>query len=664
MDLNALSAKEWLEVYKRMVRIRAFEEKAVELFKKGELPGFIHSSVGQEAVAVSMTYYLRQEDFVTSTHRGHGHVLAKGADPGRMFAELYGKADGYCKGRGGSMHIIDMAQGVLGANGIVGAGIPIAVGAALSVRLDGEEKVTVCFFGDGAVNTGAFHEALNLAGLWRLPVVLVCENNQYAESTSFEDSIPIEDLVPRGASYGVPTFVIDGNDPAECLETSKEAVERARRGNGPTLIQANTYRWYGHHTGDTAPYRTDAEVEAWRKRDPVRRLEEALERSALIQGDTLRRVVAQVDEEIAQAIDFAKGSSDPDPADVKRYIYVDASRPKPTPKGEDVPRVRMREALRLAHEHAMEADRDVFVMGEDIADPMGGSYKITLGLSEKFGPERVRNTPISELGIVGAGVGAALVGKRPIIELMYIDFLTIAMDQLVNQAALIRYMSGGQASVPMVVRCQGGAWRSSAAQHSKSLEAWIAHVPGLKMVVPSTPTDAYWLLRQAIEDDNPVVFYEPNLLYGSGGELRLSTAPPDLEGAALRKAGSDFTLISWGYATTLAMEAAQELEERGISAEVIDLRHLAPLPLDQVLQSVAKTGLCCVVHEAWETGGIGAEIAATLAQEAFFYLDGPVKRVGAQHCPHPFSPILEQSMMPSKDCVMEEVEEWFSREAM
>jgi 2-oxoisovalerate dehydrogenase E1 component len=656
-------AEEWTDVYRMMQRIRRFEEKAVKLFKAGELPGFIHPSVGQEAVSVGMTHDLRQNDMITSTHRGHGDIIAKGAQFDRMFAELYGKETGYCHGRGGSMHIMDKESGILGANGIVGGGIPMATGAGLRFKLDGLDNVVVCFFGDGAVNTGSFHEALNLGSLWDVPVIYVCENNQYAESTPFEEALPIESLAARAASYGMPGHVIDGNDIRACLHTMSEALARARSGEGPSLIQANTYRWYGHHTGDTAPYRTAEELERWKQQDPIARLENDLLQAGVLTGTTVEEILAEIDEEIERAVEFARSSPAPEPATVLQNVFFgeNGHRPEPVPSDAEVRQGTFREALQLAHRHALELDPNVIVIGEDIQDPMGGSYKITLGLSSEFGEERIRNTPISEAAIVGTALGAALTGKRPIAEIMYIDFLGIAMDQVANQAALIRYMSGGQLAAPMVIRCQGGAWRGSAAQHSKMLEAWFVHVPGLKMVVPSTPTDAYWLLRWAVQDDNPVIFYEPNLLYNSRGELDLTHPPENLDCPVVRRAGTDVTLVTWGYISRMVLETAEKLEAEGISAEVIDLRRLAPLETEEIVQSVAKTGLCCVVHEAWETGGLGGEIAARLAEDAFFFLDGPVKRIGAKHCPHPFSPILEKAMMPTVDQIVSEVSAWFGR---
>ncbi len=653
-------AREWITIYKKMQLVRRFEEKMVALYRAGELPGFLHSSAGQEAVAIGMTHDLRKDDFMASTHRGHGHIIGKGANLDRMFAELYGKESGYCRGRGGSMHIMHRESGILGANGIVGACIPIAIGAGLTIQIEGRDNVVVCFFGDGAVNTGAFHEAMNLGGLWRLPVIYVCENNQYALSTNWSKTLPIDDLTARGASYGIPTTVIDGNDVAACLHAAAEAISRARSGDGPTLIQANTYRWSGHHVGDTAPYRTAEEVESWKRNDPIIFIEKILIEANVLTENEAKAIIAEVDEEIEAAVEYGRSAKEPDPTEVLRDVYApEKPQPEPFPNIERVQQGTVRDALQLALRHAMELDQEIIVLGEDVADPFGGPYRITLGLSERFGEDRVRSTPISESAIVGAAIGAAMTGKRPVAEIMYIDFLTIPMDQIVNQASFIRYMSGGQVTLPMVIRTMGGAWRGSAAQHSKTLEAWFAHVPGLKIFVPSTPTDAYWLLRKAIEDDSPVLFWEPNLLYTFEGEINLDGPPENLDRPAIRRAGSDVTLVTWGYTTRMVLEAAEELASHGISAEVIDMRYLAPLPTEEVVKSVAKTGLCCIVHEAWEIGGLGAEIAAQLADKAFFYLDGPVKRIGAKHCPHPFAPVLEWEMLPSKERIIATVKNWF-----
>lgn len=314
------SPSQLLHYYEQMLTIRQFEERAIDEFKAGSLPGFIHASVGQEAVPVGVCAHLATEDAITSTHRGHGHLIAKGGDLRGMFAELYGKETGLCRGRGGSMHIMQRSVGILGANGIVGGGIPIAVGAALAFQLQATSQVVVSFFGDGAVNIGSFHEALNLAGLWRLPIVFVCENNQYAESTPLEQSLPIPNLEARARSYGFEGIVVDGNDLEQMLDTAGTAIARARDGGGPTLIQADTYRWYGHHTGDVAPYRTAEEVQAWKAKDPVARARAALVDAGL-EGECAsveQRIAAVIDDAVA----FAQASPDPDPAGVLDYVLA------------------------------------------------------------------------------------------------------------------------------------------------------------------------------------------------------------------------------------------------------------------------------------------------------------------------------------------------------
>lgn len=312
----------WLEAYERMCRIRAFEVRALELQADGEIPAVIHSSAGQEAVSVGMTMPLRPGDFLTSTHRGHGHLIGRGVELGGLLAELCGKKAGICGGRGGTMHIIQPDLGILGTNGIVGAGIPIAAGAALTILLDGDDRVVMCFFGDGAVNTGAFHEAVNLAALWRLPVVFVCENNQYAESTPVRETLPIEDIMPRAASYGIPCEVIDGNDVRACLSAARQAIGAARRGAGPTMIQADTYRIHGHYSGDRGVYRPREEAAEWQQRDPIERLRRDLLQSGIAEDTALAAIDARVRREIDQAVDFARRSPEPHPDTVLDHVYA------------------------------------------------------------------------------------------------------------------------------------------------------------------------------------------------------------------------------------------------------------------------------------------------------------------------------------------------------
>lgn len=307
-----LSRDDWWRLLHTMVLIREFEELAVELFRDGQLPGFVHPSVGQEAVAAAFTYDLSDRDYLLSTHRGHGHLLAKGVDIRAMVAELYGRTDGSCVGLGGSMHVAEPSRGILGANGIVGAGIPISCGAGLAQQLDGAGGVVVCFFGDGAVNIGAFHEGLNLAALWSLPIVFVCENNQYAESTAFSSVLPTEDLRPRAASYGMPGVVVDGNDVQACLDVARSAIDRARQGHGPSLVQADTYRWYGHHTGDVAPYRPKEEVQQWKQeRDPISRIEARLTELGLADAAGLQEIRGECRRRLEAIVEQVKATPEP-----------------------------------------------------------------------------------------------------------------------------------------------------------------------------------------------------------------------------------------------------------------------------------------------------------------------------------------------------------------
>ena len=310
-----------LSLYERMIRIREFEEKSSRLYESGKLPGFLHASVGQEAVATGATAFLNREDYITSNHRGHGHVIGKGMEPKRMFAELFGRADGYNRGKGGSMHIMDFSHGIFGANGIVGAGIPIAAGAGISIQNRGTDQVVVCFFGDGAINTGAFHEGVNMAAIWDLPVIFVCENNLYAESTPFHSVVRIPDLSARAQAYGIPGILVDGNDLLAVLEASEAAVDRARAGQGPSLIEARTYRWYGHFTGDPAVYRTEQELEEWKAKDPLPRVAQWLTAQGVLTEESDAALIERVRHEMDEAAEIGESAALPDVESALQHIY-------------------------------------------------------------------------------------------------------------------------------------------------------------------------------------------------------------------------------------------------------------------------------------------------------------------------------------------------------
>jgi 2-oxoisovalerate dehydrogenase E1 component len=644
-----------LEIYRRMVRIRLFEETAAELYRDGAIPGFLHVSTGQEATAVGACWSLRQTDGIVSTHRGHGHCLAKGAEPGPMFAELMGKSTGTCRGYGGSMHIADISKGIFGANGIVGAGLPIAAGIAQAMRLRGTDDVVVAFFGDGAVATGAFHEAVNLAALRRLPILFLCENNHYAEFSAAES----QHLVPvhqRAAAYGIEGSTVDGNDVLEVCAVASDLIARLRAGERPHLLEAVTYRRHGHYEGDPGRYRSEAELAEWQARDPLANLEAEFALRNLTEKASA--VLEEVRAEITQAVAFAYDSPEPEVEpktyEQSRLSEADrywASHALDELGGDEV--FRTMDAVKEAIDKEMSDGDDVWLAGIDVG-PGGNIYGVTRGLWQKF-DGRVIDTPISETAIAGLAVGGAMAGTRPIVEIMYCDFIGVCLDQIMNQAAKLPFMTGGAATMSLVIRTQIGAGRSSAAQHSQSLEAMLAHIPGLVVVMPSTPAETYGLLRSAIADPRPVVFIEHRFLYGKKGPRPPADSLVPIGVAAVRRPGRDVTVISWSKSVDRCLAAAEIAAERGVDAEVIDLRTVSPIDQQTIVASVTKTGRLVVVHEAVVSGGLGAEIAARVADECFWHLDAPVRRVGAPFSPAPYAPSLERDYVPDEERILDEI---------
>src|SRR6516162_9006791 len=576
-----VSSADLLEMQRRMLMIRGFEERVAQLYRDGLVPGFVHLSIGQEAAAVGACWSLQPQDVITSTHRGHGHCLAKGLDPLGMFAELMGKDQGTNRGRGGSMHIADPALGIFGANGIVAAGVPIAVGAATAAQLRADATVSVAFFGDGAPAHGAFHEALNLAAVWQLPVVFFCENNGHPEFSPVSTQHGAS-LERRAAGYGIDYTAVDGNDVLATVRTMDEVVTAIRAGNGPVVVEAETYRWHGHYEGDPQRYRTPEEMREWEARDPIVRNERRV-RDAGVSDDEIKALESTVASELDDAVEAARRLPNPAASSLGDFVVRPRSTIEPPPPPADAPVFRTMDAIRSALEIELATDDRVFVAGIDV-DAGGNVFGLTRGLADEF-KGRVRDTPISETAIVGVGVGAAMAGMRPVVEIMYLDFVGVCFDQLLNQAAKLPFMTGGAAAMGLTVRTQFGAGRSSGSQHSQSLEALLAHIPGLTVVMPSTPADTYGLLRAAIQDPNPVVFIENRLLYGMRGPRPPADFLLPIGRSSVVRRGSDVTVVSVSRMVHEAVAAAESLAGKGISAEVIDLRTVAPLDMDPVLAS-------------------------------------------------------------------------------
>lgn len=644
---NRLSGKDHLAMLEQMMLIRQFEVRAKELFLKGVIKGTAHSSVGQEAIAVGACHALEPRDFLLTHHRGHGHTIAKGADIGRMFAELMGKAEGYCGGIGGSMHIADFDLNILGANGIVGAGMGLGTGAALAAKLRGDGAVGIAFFGDGASNEGIFHEAMNLSALWSLPLIFFCENNQYGLTTATESVVAGRGIATRGDAYGIPNAVIDGNAPVAVFDAVEKAVLRARAGDGPTLIEAMTYRWDDHSMrANLVGYRNDDEETGWRARNPIARQRDLVLAAGDMDAGQFDEVQTRVNSAVEAAIDWATELAEPDLDTAMRMVKVPAPPITLAEPLHGTRAVTYKQAINEAFHLEMARDDSVILMGEDVG-AIGGIFGTTVGLQEAFGSERVRDVPIAEGVLANCGVGAALQGLRPIIEIQLFDFVTLMMDAIVNQAAKARFMLGGKARVPIVFRGPQGAGIRLAAQHTQSLEMLFANVPGLEVYAPASAYDAKGLMTAAIRSDNPVVFLEHKLLY-LGAETAVPEDAYEIAPGSARivREGSDCTVIATLAMVERAEQAAERLAKKGISVEVIDPRTIKPLDMETILTSVRKTNRAVVVHEAPLFGGFGGEIAASIMEQAFDWLDAPVIRVGAPEMPVPYNDRLERDYMP------------------
>ena len=582
------------ELLARMALIRRFEEEAGRQYQRAKAGGFLHLAIGEEATIVGTASVMREEDYLIGTYRTHGHAIARGTEPKRVMAELFGRVDGTSGGRGGSMHIFDREHRFMGGYGIVGGNLPIAAGLALASEYKGEDAVTVCMFGDGASNAGNFGETMNLAALWTLPILFLVENNLYGMGTSVERHSAQTDLSKKAEGYGIPGQRIDGMDVLAVREAVAEGIRLAREERRPTLIEAFTYRYRGHSAADPEVYREREEVEEWQEQGPDRELRAALRRGRGAGrarggrgaregrgggpgGGRVRRGLARAGARhplreplrARQRRRLVRGRRAQPRAAPRRATRTDdarrgaragrsgrrlrrpagraasqpgrrrrrparASSPRSRRAEEDglMATLRMREALRDAMAEEMRRDEAVFVMGEDVG-VFQGAFKVTEGLLEEFGERRVRDTPISENTIVGTGVGAAMAGLRPIVELMTVNFSLLALDQIVNHAAAIPYMFNGQARVPMVIRMPGGGGHQLGPTHSHSFEALFLQVPGLLVACPSTPADGKALLKAAIRDDNPVVFIEHESLYGQPRRGRRRRR----RGAALRRGG-------------------------------------------------------------------------------------------------------------------------------
>ena len=632
-----------MNLYRTMQLIRSSEEQLARCHSRGLIHGACHTYVGQEAIATGVCAHLRANDAIFSTHRGHGHALAKGMPPAELFAELFGRATGCSRGRGGSMHLFSPEIGMMGTSGIVGPSILQAAGAGYSFAVQKTDQVAVAFFGDGATNNGAFHEGLNMASIWKLPVLFICENNQFATEVPFESAAGNANVAARAAAYGMTGVQLDGNDVTAISKAAEEAVARARRGEGPTLLECKTYRTRPHSEGmGDYTYRTREDVAAWRERCPIKRHRQTL----LESGQATAAQLDSIDAEIAALVESVTAAAEaapfPDPADATTHVYAPAHTVV-EPSNTATRPLSFAAATLEALDREMALNPNIFVFGEGIG-VRGGNFGTTVGLFAKYGAQRLRDTPIAERGFVGMACGAAMTGARPIVDFMFIDFINDAFGELVNQIAKMQYMSSGRLKMPVLLRGCVGIGHAAATHHSGSYHSIYSHIPGLRVVIPSTPYDAKGLFTHALRCDDPVLFLEPRELMAIKGPVPEDDYEIPFGKARILQQGDKATVVGIGHLAQRALTAAQ-----GTGAEVIDPRTVSPLDTETILASLKKTGRLLIVDEAFAPCSLGAEIAAQMADIGFDYLDAPIRRINGAFAPTPYSPTLEPAVIPSQD---------------
>jgi 2-oxoisovalerate dehydrogenase E1 component len=652
-----LSDQTVLDMYRLMVLARHLDDRMWALNRQGRVP-FAVSSSGHEATQVGAAFALDGEaDWSVPYYRDVAFMVALGMTPEELMLGLFAKeGDPSSGGRQMPNHWSLPRRRVFSRSSVTGTQYPHAAGIAFELRRTGRPGVVLVTGGEGSTSQGDLHEALNFAAIHRLALIFLIQNNRYAISVPVADQVA-GNLADRARAYGMFASSVDGNDVLAVYAAVSQAARRARAGEGPSFIEARTYRYYAHTSDDDDRlYRSAEEVEEWRRHDPITLLRRYLVENRLLPEAAEEQVEEEASSAVAAAVLSAEQAADP--TDALALVYARPLRNlHPAEVVEAAPaggESNLVTAINKALHEIMADHPETLVFGEDVADPKGGVFKATVGLTDAYGRGRCFNTPLAESCIVGTAIGMAAAGARPIAEIQFADFIHPAFNQIVSEAARLHYRSGGGWSCPIVIRAPYGGGIHGALYHSQSVEGFYAHVPGLKVVIPSTPADAKGLLWAAVEDPDPVLFLEPKKLY----RLAKGPVPPGpyrvaLGRAALRRTGDDLTIIAYGTMAHYAVEAADLLAARGIEAEVLDLRTIRPLDWVSVEATVRRTGKVLLVHEDNEFAGFGAEVAAQIAEKAFEWLDAPVRRYAAPDVPtFPYAPSLEDQVMPSVEGIV------------
>lgn len=654
-------------LYESMLLIRRFEEKIADIYNSDVIKSPVHLSIGQEAVAVGVCDALKEDDIVSNTYRCHATHIAKGGDLNKMMAELYGKKDGCAGGKAGSMHLIDMDHGIMGASAVVGTTIPVATGYSMALKREAKktnkQRVVVSFFGDGATEEGCFSEAINFAALHKLPIVFLCENNQLAIHNPIERRWPTNKICERIASYGIKTHRITSGDVFEIRDTVAQAADEIRNNpdNGPIFIECFTYR-YKEHVGPTEDlneeYRDLEEYNKWLANDQIDRL------AKMLSTEELTNIAQNVEKKIADSIKFSENSDFPGAKELFENTLaprIEMIKENPITKDSEQKLIRYVDAIAEGCSQEMERDEKVFVFGLDVDDhkKIQGS---TEGL-QKFGPDRLFGTPLSEDAMTGVAVGAAMYGYRPVHVHIRMDFMTLAANQLINMAAKSHYVYNGALSVPLVVRTMIGRSWGQGAQHSQALHSMFAHIPGMRVVAPSNAHDAKGCMIASIRDNNPVIFMEHRLLCNSKSYVPTESFEMEIGKGRIVKEGKDITVVAISHMAIEATRAAHHLESAGIDAEVIDPIWINPLDIDLIKSSVEKTGKILVVDNGWVEFGVSAEIITQIC-EAFPDRKIQIARMGFAQTTCPTTRSLEDLFYPNSKTISNKVCEMVGKKEM
>lgn len=644
-DRKNLSDSQLLHLYKAILKPRMVEEKMLILLRQGKVSKWF-SGIGQEGIAVGVTEALQTDEYVLPLHRNLGVFTSRNIPLAKLFKQWQGKKDGFSKGRERSFHFGTNDYHIVGMISHLGPQMNVADGIALASKLKKEEKIAVAFTGDGGTSEGDFHEALNVAAVWDLPVIFIIENNGYGLSTPVNEQYRCNQLADRAVGYGMEGITIDGNNILEVYNTIDKYAQEIRKNPRPVLIECMTFRMRGHEEASGVKYVPQELFDIWSEKDPVKNYEQYLIEQNLLNETTIENIRKEITAEIEEGLQdaFATPEITPNVEEELADIFKPYQPENHAPDFSKSSEKRMIDAFSEGLRQSMEKYDNLVIMGQDVAE-YGGVFKITDGFYEQFGKERVRNTPICESGILSAALGMSVKGMKSVVEMQFADFVTSGFNSIVNNLAKSYYRWGQNANV--VVRMPTGAGVGAGPFHSQSNEAWFYHTPGLKIVFPSNPFDAKGLLCAAIEDPNPVMVFEHKALYRSVmGQLPENYYTLPIGKANVVKTGSAISVITYGYGVHWAQQLAEKYPDAGI--EILDLRSLMPVDWEAVMQTVKNTGKVIVLNEDTLTGSIASDIAAWIAENCFQYLDAPVKRVGSLDTPVPFAKPLENQFLPTE----------------